>query len=397
MKENKKRNALLLLGLLIICFLVIDISYAIWSLNFTQTDSNVVTTGCFKIEFTDQNSITLDKAYPITDEEGKSNTPYEFTLTNTCDGEANYYINLETITSAAKKLNEKYIKASLKKGEEEIFLNNLNSSSANLDKVLSEASAAYKLYQGKLKAKEVATFSLNLWLLEDTPPLDEVMDATYEGKITVLTSYNPPPEKNLMIAMGVVDNWDEYENNHEYYKVFNSVYSQNKKYEVYDVRYESTLNPYPNALEVVDFSEAQDKSVLGYYVETDNAVVLHIQADGKIKVNPKASYYGTVYQEVTETGLYMGSGNISGLENWDTSLVTDMSYMFNFYQESTLDLSDYDTTNVTNMNSMFWGVRYTTITYGEKFIYNQKASVINMFLESGANKPTHESWNNVLT
>ncbi len=370
MLENKRKSVLIAVGLLIICFFVIGVSYAVWSLTFTQTDSNVVTTGCFKVEFTDQNPITLDKAYPMSDEEGKSLTPYEFTLTNTCDSEATYYINLETITSAAKKLSEEYLKVNLKKGENEVFSSTLNSSYINLDKVLSETSNAYKLYQGKLKAKEVTTFYLNLWLDENTPATDEVMNATYEGKVTIATSYKAPPStKNMMIAMET-----EEREVSDYNDV--GISFTNKTYEHYDeqddsyyslskVVFQSKINPYEEAVEVVDFSAAQDESILGYYVkdesenESEEKYTLYIQADGKIKVNPKASYYFVTSFNTHYLHSYE-SAPFEGMENLDTSLVTDMSYMFAYYSSKTIDLNWLDTSKVTNMNHMFFEMGYLT-------------------------------------
>ena len=55
------------------------------------------------------------------------------------------------------------------------------------------------------------------------------------------------------------------------------------------------------------------------------------------------------------------------LSNWDTSNVTDMSYMFSECRDLTsLDLSNWDTSNVTNMSWMFGGNNYyndlTTVT-----------------------------------
>ncbi len=360
MKE-KKRKTLLLLGLLITCFLVIGISYAVWQLTLTQTDKNVVTTGCFKVEFHDQNPITLDKAYPMSDEDGKSNTPYDFTLTNTCDSAANYYINLETVTSASKKLDGVYIKASLKKGENEVFLDRLSTFYFTTDQVLPEASMAYKIYEGALRAHEEVTFHLNLWLREDTPPTDEVMNATYEGKITVSTSYKAPSvTDNMMVAMSIEEGWDL--TRYTSYLV-NTTYTSCGYYDNCDIGnisnivFQSEKNPYENALKVVDFSEARDDSVLGYYVknEADDYYTLYIQADGKIKVNPIASYYGMVqyYDGAITT-------KVSGLENLDTSLVTDMSYMFYNNANDTLDLSHFDTSNVTNMDHMFWGMSNLT-------------------------------------
>ncbi len=354
MKEKNKRKALIIIGLLIACFLIIGVSYAVWSLTLTQTEKNVVTTGCFKIEFTDQNPITLDKAYPISDEEGKSLTPYEFTLTNTCDSEANYYINLETITSAEKKLSEQYLKTSLRKGEEEVFISNLNSSYINLDKVIPEATNAYKLYEGVLKANEKTTFSLNLWLDYNTSGVDEVINATYEGKVTVLTSYKAPPEKNLMLPMTKVFLWETV--NFEIYG--NSLYTQNGKYgDGIEVYYENTINPHEDAVEVVDFSAAQDKSILGYYVKRENTVnhyTLYIQADGKIKVNPNASHYGFMSESSAS------SSSFYGMENWDTSLVTDMSNMFENLWNDSLNLDNFDTSKVTDMNSMFYNMSNLT-------------------------------------
>ena len=49
-----------------------------WQITLTQTDKNVVTTGCFKVEFTDTNPINIDESYPIIDEEGMKLVPYEF-------------------------------------------------------------------------------------------------------------------------------------------------------------------------------------------------------------------------------------------------------------------------------------------------------------------------------
>ena len=62
----------------------------------------------------------------------------------------------------------------------------------------------------------------------------------------------------------------------------------------------------------------QDHSVLGYYVlnETNSKYNLYIQADGKIKANPNASYYFA-----SSYWLYDGSRNgyFHGVENIDTS------------------------------------------------------------------------------
>lgn len=349
--DNKKRKTLLIL-LVIMIIAVMGITYALWQLTLSQTGTNQITTACFKIEFEGQNDINLENAFPVSDEEGKKLTPYDFTITNVCKSEANYYVNLETVTTATKKLSDYYLKANLLKGEEEVFLANLNSSYINTERVIATASDAYKLYQGYLKANETATFHLNLWLDDTVNLTDEAMNATYEGKITVTTTYKEPVAKNLMVAMEMTNAWDPGDKTN--YKL-NNTYTNNEKYlpsDIEKVVFENTLNPYEEAIEVVDFSEAQDRSILGYYVknEADNKYILHIQSDGKIKVNKNGSYYFCVME------VY-GINYFEGIENLDTSLTTDMSNMFNCTSNDNLDLSNFDTSNVTNMNEMF---RYCT-------------------------------------
>ncbi|MBR3153319.1 MAG: BspA family leucine-rich repeat surface protein [Clostridia bacterium] len=53
----------------------------------------------------------------------------------------------------------------------------------------------------------------------------------------------------------------------------------------------------------------------------------------------------------------------NGIVNWNTSKVTDMSYMFNKYGYSidNLDLSNWDTSKVTNMSNMFNGYKGTSV------------------------------------
>ncbi len=101
-----------------------------------------------------------------------------------------------------------------------------------------------------------------------------------------------------------------------------------------------------------DVSEDQNEKVIAYLIENkDDAEKfdLHIQADGIIYANKDASFYFADFYNIKEIG------NIQG---FDTSLVTDMSYMFfntgSSNSEISLDLSNFETSNVTNMSCMFF-------------------------------------------
>ena len=72
------------------------------------------------------------------------------------------------------------------------------------------------------------------------------------------------------------------------------------------------------------------------------------------------------------------------LSSFDTSNVINMMYMFANVNVATLDLSNFDTSNVTNMMSMFEGVQATNVIGLNKFNTSNVTNMINMFSHSQA-------------
>ena len=158
----KKKNVYLIIGITVLIGAIAGISYAYWQLTLQQSGTNVVTTDCFNITFTDSNDINLQKAYPITDSEGSSLAPYTFTIENTCDSPASYQINLETMgqEGSVKVLPEEYLKANLiEKDSSNISTNNLTSD-YEVGTTIDGAIKAYKLDTGIIQGKTSKTFEL---------------------------------------------------------------------------------------------------------------------------------------------------------------------------------------------------------------------------------------------
>jgi len=344
--NKKKRIMLTIVALLITVGMVVGVSYALWQVTLQQSSSNVITTGCFKVEFTDKNPIHLERTYPITDEEGSKTTPYEFTITNTCDNDASYQINLEVLNSSTLT-NIEYIREQLnEKGS--ISGSRILNTNDVVEKTLNEAKESYKLKEGVLKGQESKTYEFRLWLDESTPAVSEVMNKTLNSKITITTSLKPPVDtRNMMIAMDL-----EEVCGFLCRITKNNTYTQGEKYSttLKKIIFESEKTPIEGAIEEVDFSVNQDGSVVGYYVENESQeVTLHIQADGKIKMNENGSYYFAKY-DFQQESTYI----FEGLESFDTSEVTNMSHMFQGMMNiESLNLSNFNTRNVTNMSYMF--------------------------------------------
>lgn len=71
--------------------------------------------------------------------------------------------------------------------------------------------------------------------------------------------------------------------------------------------------------------------------------------------------------------------SVIGLENFNTSKVTDMSEMFRQYGGNELNLSNFDTSNVTDMSGMFCYVYNVDQLDLSNFDTNKVSNYIDMF------------------
>ena len=190
--EKKKRNILVIAVLLIGVVAIIGVSYALWSLNLTQTGKNDIASSCFNISFTEKDNISLQKSYPLHDKDGKKLTPYEFTITNNCDSYASFNVNLEVLNTTTLTNNDAVkVMISSKTGATETEINtNLLSSYKTTTKILDNAQTAFNLTTGYLNAKESKTYTLRLWLDENVDMNTKgVQNTKFSSKVVVTASY----------------------------------------------------------------------------------------------------------------------------------------------------------------------------------------------------------------
>ena len=188
-RKNKTNKLLLFLGILIGILSLLGLSYAIWLVNLKQTNPNLVKSSCLKLSLTNEkNDIFIEKAYPLLNEEGKSLTPYEFTIKNTCDLFVSYSVNLEVLDETTLPI--KYVSVLL--NEEGVQrLSNFDTVEATLKNI----SISKELYKGGIGAGETNNYKLRLWLSEDVGPEDvDAMNKLFNAKVTVIASagiYDP--------------------------------------------------------------------------------------------------------------------------------------------------------------------------------------------------------------
>ena len=147
--NNKKYVALLISSIVIVVVATISITYAYLSFSDTQEGTNTLSTSCYNISFTDQNSINIT-SYPMSSASAFRNiTPYTFTISNNdCEIGSGYQIILNVLSSSSDKLLP-YINFSLD-GETSTRLTSLTATTLPAGVSSSNVKASYVIETGIL-------------------------------------------------------------------------------------------------------------------------------------------------------------------------------------------------------------------------------------------------------
>ena len=185
---KSKKILLIVLGILLSLSLLVGISYAYYMVTASQTNKNRLASSCISVSLTNEkNDITLNNAYPITNSEGKKLTPYQFTITNTCNIFISYNVNLEMLEGT--NLSTDYIKTMVN-SEAPYILSSLDSASTTIDK----STESRALAQGSLGSGDSVDYALRLWMDENTPLNNDTQNKSLISKIVVVaqpSTYKP--------------------------------------------------------------------------------------------------------------------------------------------------------------------------------------------------------------
>ena len=350
--QNKK-SKYTIIGIITVIVICLGVTYAYWLLTKEQTNKNIVKSACLKVDFSGEDDITLDDAYPLEEDALEyfltNQTPYHFTITNKCNNLQNAVINLETLNVSNTLLEDDYVDVLLYENDYHEKLNKANKLTGNTindsNKVIKDARHAYALYQFTLKNNETREFNLQLYLDKDTPMNESTMNASWKGKITLSTEYTNDKFINAgtlrTISFSDKEGMWKYKSNIKQIVIEDN---KNRKTSNDGVVY----GPF-------DESEKQDNSVQSYVVceSGDINCIGYLQGDGGIKANPNSSNLFSGYSNLTD---------IIGLDKLNTSETTNMGSMFSSCRALTsLDLSSFDTRKVTNMSGIFGGATFSTL------------------------------------
>ena len=177
---QKKKVNMIVLSVSVILMLI-GLSYGYFFIRKNQENNNVAGSECFKLEFSNESeAINLSNMYPISDEEGKKQVPYSFTITNTCDMLAGYTVNMEMLEGTT--LNSKYL---------DVLVNNeeikLLSTYEATDIVIANSTESRILTKGTLAYNDSADYTVRFWMDKDVEDI-ESMNKYFSSKIVVVAT-----------------------------------------------------------------------------------------------------------------------------------------------------------------------------------------------------------------
>ncbi len=177
--QKKKVNMIVLVVSVIL--MLIGLSYGYFFIRKNQENNNLAGSECFKLEFSNESeAINLSNMYPISDEEGKKQVPYSFTITNTCDMLAGYTVNMEMLEGTT--LNSKYL---------DVLVNNeeikLLSTYEATDTVIANSTESRILTKGTLAYNDSADYTVRFWMDKNVEDI-ESMNKYFASKIVVVAT-----------------------------------------------------------------------------------------------------------------------------------------------------------------------------------------------------------------
>lgn len=184
--NNKKYVALLISSIVIVVVAAISVTYAYLSFNATQTEANIISTGCFNINFEDRDSINMLSSYPMSSSTAFNNiTPYSFTITNTCQNNTPYYVLLNIYDTTNDDLltyiNYSFDASTVHK------LSDMTPIDAPSNVISSDIKASYLIETGTLSETSPSkTYELYLWIDESAG--NNIMGQNFKAEVMVYSS-----------------------------------------------------------------------------------------------------------------------------------------------------------------------------------------------------------------
>lgn len=183
-----KKFKLSIIFVVLFLFIFVSISFGYFIYGSRQDLNNIASSDCFKLNFSDGNTINIQSMVPLSEESASNLIPYEFTIKNVCKHDASYSVNIETLNVST--LNEDYVRFKIDDNKSKT-LGSITSNDITFY-VNDNVKSSKTLISNILLPNEEITHSLRLWVDEEST-VEQSAEKYYESKIVVSSTLNNNP------------------------------------------------------------------------------------------------------------------------------------------------------------------------------------------------------------
>jgi len=154
-----KKNKILIFSTVIVMVLILifAFTYAYLGYNAKQEKDNVYKVSCYDVTYDESlEGVTLENAYPVSDEVGLNQTPYTLKLTNNCSYSLNYNIYLNVLEDSTT--DDSLLR---------IGVNGVASDLTSFDVVaptIKNTKNAYKIMNGSIATNKTIEVNVTSWM-----------------------------------------------------------------------------------------------------------------------------------------------------------------------------------------------------------------------------------------
>jgi len=198
------------LGLMVMILAISGVTYAYFMRFAAQDSTNIISTlNCVDVAFnSNTDSIDIAAAYPLTNAEGLSSTPYNFTIKNNC----NTYVEYQLIASVVTKSNNvpiHYVKISLDGHAQRspITLSNLPILEQVPLELSTGMSSHHILTDGFFDGEQEHTYDYRMWLDGENNAIwtdDTLREQGLQIKLSIIGIARTKPIMPIDLASGMI-------------------------------------------------------------------------------------------------------------------------------------------------------------------------------------------------
>ncbi len=177
--KKKYIFCLIIVGIMLLVTLTIGTGYGVWVSTKSEDTKESITLNCFKIYYSDKDTIEMKNINPVINEEGLETSPYTLTITNICEQPKELQVRLNILQGTTIDTKALTLQATGSIMQDTVLYKNLKNSKTEDKNIIQSKLIGLT----KVEPNETVRTNIKIWFDEKkspTIPKDKILKAQFE-------------------------------------------------------------------------------------------------------------------------------------------------------------------------------------------------------------------------